>query len=158
MISKLMSYVEREIDDVCKKSEKDMTLGDAQALYYLTEIHKNLKKMIPTATEEYMMNYIPMNVENAKKWVSKMKNTDGTTGAHWTMEQTNSVKNKEGLADLSDGLFYAVLNMMYSDYSAVAKKFNVNTVEFYTEMAKAWIMDSDAKNEKTSLYYQYVVE
>lgn len=51
-----------------------------------------------------------------------------------------------------------MMNAMYSDYAAVAKKFGVTSPEFYACMAKAWMEDKDAKEDKTALYYRYIVE
>jgi len=47
--------------------------------------------------------------------------------------------------------------MMYSDYSKPAKKFGVNTMDFYVCMAKAWLDDPDAPAGKTARYYECVV-
>ena len=52
----------------------------------------------------------------------------------------------------------AVLNMIYSDYVKVAKKFNVGSnIDFYVDMAKAFLDDKDAGPDKLTKYYQYVV-
>ena len=52
----------------------------------------------------------------------------------------------------------AALNMIYSDYVKVAKKFNVGSnIDFYVDMAKAFLDDKDAGPDKLTKYYQYVV-
>jgi hypothetical protein len=38
-----------------------------------------------------------MSQELADDWVSKMKNKDGTHGAHWTYEQTSQVMKDKGI-------------------------------------------------------------
>ena len=54
--------------------------------------------------------------------------------------------------------FWAALNMIYSDYVKVAKKFNVGSnIDFYVDMAKAFLDDKDAGPDKLAKYYQYVV-
>ena len=54
--------------------------------------------------------------------------------------------------------FYAILNSIYSDYSKVAKKYNVGgSIDFYVDMAKAFLDDKDAGPDKLAKYYQYVV-
>jgi hypothetical protein len=107
-------------------------------------------------TIEYRLHCIAhhghLGEEAAKCWVSKMKNKDGTQGAHWTWEQTEQVrKDKAQHIDASD--WYAVLNMMYSDY--YNSKFDAAT---YIDMAKDWIMDSDVGAKKTLQYYYFVVK
>lgn len=178
-LKQLKYSLEREIGDINKMTRSNMTCKQSEVIADLISAYKNIKKLCAeykedaekqhysegfytkydtsAKTQHYMDTFIPMTVENAKKWVYSMKNADGTRGEHWTLEQTNQVKNKEGLADISDALFYAVMNMLYSDYSQVFKEAGVNTVDFYAKTAKAWIMDEDANPEKTSLYYQYIV-
>ena len=54
--------------------------------------------------------------------------------------------------------FYAAINMMYSDYSEVAKKINANNMDFFAEMAKAFLQDKDTgAQDKLAAYYEYVV-
>lgn len=53
--------------------------------------------------------------------------------------------------------FYAALNIMYSDYCKVAKKMNVNTVDFFASMAEAFLDDRDAVKDKLAAYYANVV-
>lgn len=96
--------------------------------------------------------------ETAEKWVKAMRNTDGTKGPHWTQEQTRKVMKHMGVNDVEPHEFYAVMNAMYSDYCAVAKKFGVDRPEFYGELAKAWLMDEDAVEDKAAAYYCYVVK
>lgn len=88
-----------------------------------------------------------LNKELAHKWVSKMKNKDGTTGPHWTYEQTSVYA---GVHDKND--WYAIMNMIYSDH--FSPKFDTNT---YIELAKDWITDSDIEEGKALRYYTYVV-
>ena len=83
----------------------------------------------------------------AHKWVSHMENKDGTHGEHWTMEQTNQYAGSHNKAD-----WYAVMNMMYSDY------YNPSfTASTYVELAKDWLADSDVPHGKTLKYYFHVV-
>lgn len=86
--------------------------------------------------------------ELACKWVASMENKDGTHGEHWSMEQT---RQYAGNHDLND--WYAVLNMMYSDY--YNPKFDATT---YVELANDWLADPDVGEGKTLKYYLYVVK
>lgn len=95
--------------------------------------------------------------ELAKEWTAHMKNGDGTTGAHWTMEQVKQLMQQRGInADPAE--FFAIFNSAYSDYYPVAKKHNVNNVDFYIDIAKAWLDDKDAVPDKAAAYYEYVVK
>lgn len=88
-----------------------------------------------------------LNEELSHRWVSAMKNKDGTHGEHWTIEQTTQSAGAYCKYD-----WYAVLNMMYSDY--YNPKFDLST---YIELAKDWINDSDVGEGKTLKYYLHVV-
>lgn len=93
----------------------------------------------------------------AKEWTAHMKNSDGTTGAHWPMEQVKQLMQQRGInADPAE--FFAILNSVYSDYYTVAKKHNVHNIDFYIDIAKAWIDDKDAVPDKVAAYYECVVK
>lgn len=99
---------------------------------------------------------MPFTRETAEKWMRKLKNEDGTTGAHWPFEKTKQVMTQKSI-DCDPVEFYAAMNMMYSDYAKVAKMLGMNTVDFYVEMAKAFLDDKDAGPGKIAKYYEYVV-
>lgn len=94
---------------------------------------------------------------DAREWTARMENTDDTTGPHWPMEQTTAVMVSKGY-HYDPAVWYAAMNMVYSDYFSVAKKHGINTVEFYADMAEAFLDDKDAggPEEKISAYYHYV--
>lgn len=95
--------------------------------------------------------------EMAKEWTEHMKNSDGSFGAHWSMEQTKQLAQQRGIT-AEPIEFYAVVNAMYSDYCAVAKKHNVHNADFYVDLAKAWLADKDAVPNKAAMYYECVVK
>ena len=95
--------------------------------------------------------------QTAEDWTRRMKNEDGTTGAHWTMEQAEQVMRQHGI-QCEPAEFYAALNMLYSDFCEIFKKHGVNKIDFYADMAKAWLDDKDAVSDKLSAYYEYVVK
>lgn len=88
-----------------------------------------------------------LSEEMARDWVKGMKNKDGTVGEHWTWEQTSQYAEHYDKCD-----FYAVLNMMYSDY--YNSRFDTST---YLALAKDWLDDPDVGKDKTLKYYMYVV-
>ena len=93
----------------------------------------------------------------AKEWVSRMKNNDGTTGEHFKAEQTEQMRNAH-CPDCDKMEFWAAMNMMYSDYCDVAKKMNIDRPDFYAHMAKAFLMDKDAGEDKMAKYMKYIAE
>lgn len=91
----------------------------------------------------------------AEMWVRHMANADGTTGEHWDYNQTEQVRQQKGY-NCDPAAFYAAMNMMYSDYSQVARDTGCNTVDFYAGMAKAFLCDADAPADKIERYAEYI--
>lgn len=82
----------------------------------------------------------------AKEWVDNMKNKDGSVGEHWTFTQTSQFAGNNNKAD-----YYAVLNMMWSDYYNER-----HSTDDYVRMANDWFADKDASECKTVDYYIFV--
>ncbi len=83
------------------------------------------------------------NEELARKAVREMGNVDGTTGEHWTLQQTNSLVASNNLT-CNKYDFYYVINMLYSDFSNVIG----NDANIYMKMSVAYIDDPDAVEGK----------
>lgn len=98
-----------------------------------------------------------MDEHTAKKWVSKMRGSDGSMGEHWSMDQTSQTMRQRGM-DCDPLEFYVAMNMVYSDYAQIAKNHGVNNVDFYADMAKAFLDDADAVDDKLMAYYECVVD
>lgn len=101
-----------------------------------------------------------LNDYNPWEWAKDMKNTDGSSGAHWSMEDTETVRKARNINDCKPEDFWIAMNMMYSDYQGVAKKYGIDKPEFYADMARGFLMDKDSKQgrEKLEAYYEYVVK
>ena len=97
-----------------------------------------------------------MSLETAKEWTKNMQNEDGTKGPHWTIEQAKQIMAQRKIS-LNPIEFWVALCMIYSDYSNIAKKHGVGgNLEFYVDMAKAFLNDKDAAPDKLSNYYKYI--
>lgn len=123
----------------------------ASAVDSMVKCWKNITEMQAMINKSF--EFTP---EKAEKWLLHMVNEDGTKGGHWTIEQTNKIK-PDGI---SDYVWEAALNMAYSDYYDVAVAHGVNTVEFYADLAKAFLFDKDAKSpeSKIAAYYNCIVD
>ena len=91
----------------------------------------------------------------AEMWVQHMQNSDGSSGAHWDYNQTEQVRQQKGYK-CDPVAFYAAMNMMYSDYCQAARDIGCNTVDFYAVMAKAFLEDADAPEDKIERYAECV--
>ena len=88
-------------------------------------------------------------------WVGAMKNADGTHGGHWSMEQTEAVRKQRGI-ECDPVMFYAAMNMMYSDYCKAVEKASACSLDLYAYMAKAFLDDEGAAPDELERYYYFV--
>lgn len=103
-------------------------------------------------------DYPKMDERTAMEWVKSMHNADGTKTPHWTMDQVRQVVKQKGITGIELPELFAVMNALYSDYDPVFKRHNVSNMEFYVDMAKAWIMDEDAVENKAMAYWECIVD
>lgn len=96
--------------------------------------------------------------EDADEWMRDLENEDGSRGAHWTFDQVRQVMGQKNVS-ADPVTFYAVLNMIYSDYGKVFRKYGMaDKLDFYVDMAKAFIEDKDAVPDKAAAYYEHIVK
>lgn len=100
--------------------------------------------------------------EMAEDWVAGLEGSDPAkqSGGKWTMEQVKPIAQKYGVPTEGERFyeFWAVMNALYSDYYAVAKKYNTLSADFFADMAMAFISDKDAVENKSMMYYECIVQ
>ena len=96
---------------------------------------------------------------DAKRWTEHMENDDGSMGAHWTLEQATAVANSIGV-HVDPWVWFAALNMEYSDNFEVAQKYGLDRPEYYADLAKAFLFDKDGGGPEAKIagYYHGIVE
>lgn len=100
-----------------------------------------------------------LSKEKAEQWVDSMEDEDGGKGGKWSYEDVCEYAKEIGITDdemIVD--FYAMINALYTDYCTVAEKYGVNNVDFYTDMAIAFINDPDAQDGKVKKYYDCIAK
>lgn len=97
--------------------------------------------------------------DDARRWTEHMENDDGSMGAHWTLEQTTAVANSIGV-HVDPWVWFAALNMEYSDNFGVAQKYGLDRPEYYADLAKAFLFDEDGGGPEAKIagYYHGIVE
>ena len=93
----------------------------------------------------------------AMEWTGKMQNPDGSTGPHFPPPVADQLRTVH-CPKCDKWEFFVALNMMYADYSEVAKKFTADKPEFYVHMAKAFLEDPDAGEGKLAKYMETIPE
>ena len=83
--------------------------------------------------------------------VKNLQNEDGTTGPHWSLEQTTSVAKSNGISfdHFNEYDWNYVMNMVYSDYYGAISNDTIN----YVRLARKFLEDRDAKEGKAFKYY-----
>ena len=97
--------------------------------------------------------------DDARRWTEHLENDDGSMGAHWTLEQTTAVANSIGV-HVDPWIWFAALNMEYSDNFDVAQKYGLDRPEYYADLAKAFLFDKDGGGPEAKIagYYHGIVE
>jgi len=85
------------------------------------------------------------------KATSRMTNEDGTTGRHWSVEQTTSVAKANGIVfeHFNEYDWNYTMNMIYSDYYGAV----TNDTSVYVKLARKFLEDKDAPKGKAFKYY-----
>lgn len=127
----LHKFAEHALDEV-KESDKE--------LYYKLEME--------LYRDIYGDHFNPWLLEKA---LSKMVNEDGTTGGHWTVDQTTMVARSNGIEfkHFNEYDWNYVMNMIYSDYYGSVP----NETSIYVKMARKFIEDKDSEEGKAIRYY-----
>jgi len=94
--------------------------------------------------------------EMAQEWVSNIKSKSGK-GQKWEFEQVQKIVEQQKLP-YDPVEFWAVLNAVHSDYAEVFRKYGVTTLDAFIDMAKAWLDDEDAVDDKALAYFECIVK
>lgn len=95
----------------------------------------------------------------AERWVRNMMDDDGNRGGRWTLAEIRQYAGNFGVTGDDEIIdFYAAMNAMATDYGEVAKAHGVDNVDFYADMAKAFLHDRDAVQGKIKRYYEDIAE
>lgn len=139
--------------------------GDDMRLYG-RRFNPDRMSMGRSAHDPHMMGYAEgedgggrLTREDAEKWVKSMKSEDGTTGGRWPYQEIRQYAGNFGIQGEEKIIeFFAVMNALYTDYCKVAKKYGVDKVDFWADLAKAFINDKDAGEGKVKKYYECIAK
>lgn len=146
----MREYIEKLRERLHELVERPATLGNVEEVKLYAKTIRALEKLECGET---------FTKEDALYWVEHMENSDGTTGAQWTMDETSAMAKSMGVY-LPGCIWFAAVNMMRSDYCLVARKHGVDKPEFYADMAQAFLFDKDAgePEEKIAAYYHCIAK
>lgn len=150
-----MDYFKKIYEEVKTKTNANKVMDDVictmdEFLNEFKEAHPDkysiLKNKLYIATNGYHFN--ESILEDA---LEHMINDDGTKGAKWSLNETNSVANSNGVSmkNFNQYDWNYVMNMVYSDYCEVLGD---NTTS-YIKLAHKFLNDKDAPDGKALRYY-----
>lgn len=150
-------YIEELHKQLQEIMERPVTLGRAEEVTVYVDAICALDKLgenhFHGAAKE-----MDFTEADAKAWAAKMSNEDNTKGPHWTMDQADTYARAVD-AHVDRDIFWAAMNMVYSDYYGVASKYGLDRAEFYADLAKAFLYDKDGPGPERKLmeYYEHIV-
>lgn len=149
----MQEYIEKLTEALRGLTDKPVTLGRAEEINVYADALCAVKRL--RGAED---GHKAFDRETAMRWMERMENADGSTGPHWTMDQTAAVADSLGVHGVEPWAWAAAMNMMYSDYYPVAVDFGLNRPDFYAALAKAFLFDKDGPGaeEKLLRYYEYI--
>lgn len=123
---------------------------------HINEMERRSGSMTPGRAKS--MGGHKLTKEMAEEWVERMEHADGGHGPKWHMDKVKQALARRGIT--SDPLQYWVaMNALYSDYCSVLTRYGISdSVDFYIDLAKAFIEDSDAMPDKLANYYECIVK
>lgn len=81
---------------------------------------------------------------------------------HWSLEETESIRDMYNLSDIRDVDFWVVMNSKYNDNKDTVERFVPNDtekqLEMYVYLARDFIKDKDAKEGKVFTYFTEIPE
>ena len=157
----MQEYIEKLHKELHEIMERPVTLGRAEEVMVYADTICALHKLGDDHFRE-STKMMEFTEDDAKAWAAHMQNADGTTGPHWTIEQTTAVAESMGIRpnEIPRWAWGVTLNMMYSDYYPVAVEFGLNRPEFYAALAKAFLLDKDGPGPERKLmeYYENIAK
>lgn len=81
---------------------------------------------------------------------------------HWSLEETESIRDMYNLSDIRDVDFWVVMNSKYNDNKDTVERFVPNDtekqLEMYVYLTRDFIKDKDAKEGKVFTYFTEIPE
>lgn len=142
--------IRKYIDKIIEKGTyEDMNRLGNMLVEIIYEYKENQPETYKKYKDElYCMAYGPIiSDETREEIVNKI-------GEHWTLEDTESVRNQYGLVNIKPNEFNVVMNMAYSDYKNVFG----DELDTYVKYSAAFIQDSDAVEGKVYYYFDKIVK
>lgn len=149
------------INDIIESDNKEMlksltkTLDTVMQYLYQNnyDLYKEIELDLYIAT-----NGKKLNKDMAYEIIMNMKPYQ----MHWSLEETESIRDMYNLSDIRDVDFWVVMNSKYNDNKDTVERFVPNDtekqLEMYVYLTRDFIKDKDAKEGKVFTYFTEISE
>lgn len=149
------------INDIIESDNKEMlksltkTLDTVMQYLYQNnyDLYKEIELDLYIAT-----NGKKLNKDMAYEIIMNMKPYQ----MHWSLEETESIRDMYNLSDIRDVDFWVVMNSKYNDNKDTVERFIPNDtekqLEMYVYLTRDFIKDKDAKEGKVFTYFTEIPE
>lgn len=149
------------INDIIESDNKEMlksltkTLDTLMQYLYQNnyDLYKEIELDLYIAT-----NGKKLNKDMAYEIIMNMKPYQ----MHWSLEETESIRDMYNLSDIRDVDFWVVMNSKYNDNKDTVERFVPNDtekqLEMYVYLTRDFIKDKDAKEGKVFTYFTEIPE
>ena len=149
------------INDIIESDNKEMlksltkTLDTVMQYLYQNnyDLYKEIELDLYIAT-----NGKKLNKDMAYEIIMNMKPYQ----IHWSLEETESIRDMYNLSDIRDVDFWVVMNSKYNDNKDTVERFVPNDtekqLEMYVYLTRDFIKDKDAKEGKVFTYFTEIPE
>lgn len=149
------------INDIIESDNKEMlksltkTLNTVMQYLYQNnyDLYKEIELDLYIAT-----NGKKLNKDMAYEIIMNMKPYQ----MHWSLEETESIRDMYNLSDIRDVDFWVVMNSKYNDNKDTVERFVPNDtekqLEMYVYLTRDFIKDKDAKEGKVFTYFTEIPE
>ena len=142
----IKKYIQMIVDNGKQEDMEELSDMLEEVIYYIKENNKTKYDKYKNKLIGMAYNY-KFDEELARKIVENMSN-----GEIWSMDTIKSVMKSYNVnEDYCE--FYLVMNSLINDYGEIIPS---DDVETYIKMAKAFIHDSDAKENKVWIYFMNI--
>lgn len=156
----IKDYLDKLEESIAEYMSMPVNIRSTEAIDSMTECWQRIQDLYKSmeASEDESEEYdgeCELTETDAEHWNRTMSNADGSTGGHWLIADTSNLGRPDGVPDWK---WNVTMNMIYSDFSEVAAKYGVGAARFYADMARAFLQDTDAQDDKLGKYYKYIVK
>lgn len=145
-------------------SEKPLTLGRIEEADAVAGLLCRLHKLDGMGGDHFRESTKMMRLteHETEMWMQRMKNDDPDkpTGPMWSEAECLAVASSAGidLSGIPGYVFWAAMNMKWSDEWSVARDFGVDQPLYYARQAEAFLRDKDGPGpeEKLCAYYRHI--